>query len=62
MSGYVVAADAQYLGILLLELRVEAAERGCLIRSTTGEIQHMEREHHHVGTSIGAQGNIPVVG
>ena len=56
MSGYVVAADAQYLGILLLELRVEAAERGCLIRSTTGEIQHMEREHHHVGTSIGCSG------
>ena len=37
-----VAADTQNLGIAILEPLVFLAERGCLRRSTSGEVEHME--------------------
>lgn len=61
MRGNVVATDAQYLGIQLFEPSVETAERSRLIRSTTGEIQDMERQHYAVSTAVGVQRNIAVM-
>ena len=52
MCGDVVATDAQHLGILLLELRIEAAERGRLIRSTTGEVEDVEGKDYGVRAAI----------
>lgn len=37
-----VAAYAQYLSIILLEPCIKPAERGGLVSSTTGKVQHME--------------------
>ena len=39
---YVVAANAQHLGTLLLDPGVVKPEQGCLLRSTGGEVEHME--------------------
>jgi hypothetical protein len=42
VSGKMVAAYAQYLGITLLKPAIKSPERGGLVSSTTGEVQHME--------------------
>ncbi len=62
MCRYVVATDAQHLGIQLFEPSVQTAERGSLVRSTTGEIENMERQHHRVSSAVGVQGNIAMMG
>ena len=61
MRGNVVATDAQHLGIQLFEPSVETAERSRLIRSTTGEIQDVERQHHGMAPAVGVQRNIAVM-
>ena len=61
MRGDVVATDAQHLGIQLFEPSVETAERSCLIRSTTGEIEDVERQHHGVAPPVGVQRNIAMM-
>ena len=61
MRGNVVATDAQHLGIQLFEPSVETAERSRLVRSTTGEIEDVERQHYAVSTAVGVQRNIAVM-
>ena len=53
-----VAAYAQNLGILLLEVSVVAAHRGDLVRSTTCEREYVEREDDGLLASVVAQGHI----
>ena len=55
MRGNVVATDTQHLGIQLFEPAVMAPERSRLVRSTTGEIKHVERQHHGVGAAVSVQ-------
>ena len=61
MGGNVVATDAQNLGILFLEPLVETAERGGLVRSTTGEVQHVERQHDGLAAPVSVEGDVPMV-
>lgn len=61
MRGNVVATDAQHLGIQLFEPSVETTERSRLVRSTTGEIENVERQHNGVRAVVGVQGNIAVM-
>ena len=58
MSGYVVAAYAQHLGIFLLELLVSLAERGGLGGSSRGEIKYVKREDHVLLPLVLAQGDV----
>jgi hypothetical protein len=60
MSGKMVAAYAQNLGITFLKPAIKSPERGGLVSSTTSEIQHVEREHHLFIPTILAQGNVPI--
>ena len=55
VGGNVVATDAQHLGIQLFELTVETAERSRLVRSTTGEIEDVERQHNRVRPAVSAE-------
>ncbi len=50
---YLVTADAQDLGILLLEPVVILPEQGRLCGSTRGEVKHVEGKHH-VGLALEA--------
>jgi hypothetical protein len=61
MRGDVVATDTQHLGIQLFEPTVITPERSGLIRSTTGEIKHMERQNHGVRSAVSVQRDIAVV-
>ena len=56
-----IAADAQNLGIILLEPAVSLPEQGSLAGSTGSEVKHMERQHHHFLAAILAQGNFPML-
>ena len=58
MGGYGVTADAQYLGIFLLELAVVLPERGGLGCSTGGEVEDMEGENDVLFAPVLAQGDI----
>ena len=51
-----VAADAQNLGILRLEIRIVAAERGDLVRSAACEREYVEREDDRLLAPEIAQG------
>ena len=61
MRGNMVATDAQYLGIQLFEPSVQTAERSSLVRSTTGEVEDEERQHHRVSPPVGVQRNIAMM-
>ena len=52
VGGNGIATDAQDLGIVILELLVLMAERGCLSRSTSCEVEYVEREHHVLLTLV----------
>ena len=56
-----IAADAQHLGIMLLEPAVGLPEQGGLAGSTGGEVKDVEGQHHGFFAAILAQGNFPVV-
>lgn len=58
MSGKVVAAYAQNLGITFLKPAVKSPERGGLVSSTTGEVQHVERQDHVLIAAVLAQGYV----
>ena len=58
--GWSIAAYAQDLSIVVLEPFVLRAERGCLRRSTSGEIEYVEREDNYLFALVSAKGNIPV--
>ena len=53
---YGIAADAQDLGIVLLEPAVCLPEEGGLAGSTRGEIENVERKHHGLLAAILAEG------
>ena len=57
-----VAADAQYLGIGILEPLVLLAERGRLSSSTRSEIEYVERQYDVLFTLVVRQGHISVRG
>ena len=57
-----VAADAQYLGIGILEPCVLLAERGRLRGSTRSEVEYVEGQYNVLLAFIVRQGNIPVGG
>ena len=46
MHRYAVHANAQYLGILLLEPAILKPEPGDLVRSAPGEGQNVEGQHN----------------
>ena len=58
---YGIAADAQHLGIILLEPAVSLPEESCLAGSTRGEIKDVEGKDHRLFTSILAEGYFPVL-
>jgi hypothetical protein len=43
MGREMITTDAQYLGLPLLELAVEAPEEDSLLGSARGKIEHVER-------------------
>ena len=57
-----IAADAQYLGIGILEPFVLLAERGRLCSSTRGEVEYVEGQYNVHSALIVRQGNVPVGG
>ena len=57
-----VAADAQYLGIGILEPFVLLAERGRLRGSTRSEVEYVEGQYNVLLALIVRQANIPVGG
>lgn len=59
MGSDVVAVDAQYLGILLLEPVVGLPEGDGLAGSTRGEVKNVEGEDHVLLAPVLAQGNVP---
>ena len=62
MGGNGVATDAQNLSIIILEPRVLLTERGCLRRSTSGEVEYVEGKNDCLFAFIIAKGNVPVGG
>ena len=56
-----IAADAQDLGIVLLEPAVSLPEEGSLAGSTRGEVKDVERKHHRLFSPVLAQGYFAVV-
>ncbi len=58
---YVVAANAQHLGILLLDPGVVKPEQGCLLRSTSGEVENVKGEDHMLLPGILAQRNLSMI-
>jgi len=62
VGGNGVATDAQDLGIILLEPLVFLAERGCLSRSTSCEVEYVEGKNDYLTTLVIAKGNVPVGG
>jgi hypothetical protein len=59
MGSDVVAVDAQYLGILLLEPVVGLPEGDGLAGSTRGEVKHVEGQDHVLLAPVLAEGNVP---
>ena len=57
-----IAADAQYLGIGILDPFVLLAERGRLCSSTRGEVEYVEGQYNVHSALIVRQGNVPVGG
>ena len=57
-----VAADAQYLGIGILEPLVLLAERGRLGGSTRREIEYVEGKDNDLVALVVRQGNVPIGG
>jgi hypothetical protein len=53
-----IAADAQDLGIVLLEPAVSLPEEGGLAGSTSGKIKDVEGQHHDLLAVILAEGDI----
>ena len=62
MGGNGVATDAQDLGIVILELLVLLAERGCLSRSTRCEVEYVEGKNDYLFALVIAKGNVPIGG
>ena len=62
MSVYRIAADAQDLGIVILEPLVFLTERGCLRRSTSSEVEYVEGKNDCFVTLVIAKGNVPIGG
>jgi hypothetical protein len=62
MGCYVITANAQYLGTLLLDPGVVNPEQGCLLRSTSGEVKDVERKDHMLVPSILAESDFAVIG
>lgn len=62
MSVDRIAAYAQDLGIVILEPLVFLTERGCLRRSTSGEVEYVEGKHDCFVTLVIAKGNVPIWG
>ena len=56
-----VAAYAQHLGTLLLDLAVVLPEQGGLLRSPGGEVKHVEGEDHVFLPSVLAEGDVAVI-
>ena len=55
-----IAADAQDLGIILLEPAVSLPEEGGLAGSTRGEVKDVEGKHHRLFPTILAESDLPV--
>ena len=55
MNGGAIYADAQYLGIRLLEPAVLHTEPGDLVRSPSGERHDVERQNHVLLPTVLAQ-------
>ena len=62
MSVNGVATYAQNLGIVILEPFVLLTERGCLGRSTSGEIEYVEGKNNGLFALVIAKGNVPIGG
>ena len=56
-----ITANAQDLGILLLEPAVVAPERDGLLRSATGKVQHVKRENDMFEATKLTQGHRVIV-
>ncbi len=52
MGRYVVTANAQYLGTLLLDPGVVDPEQGCLLRSTSGKVEYVEGKDNVLLASV----------
>ena len=62
MGCYVVTANAQNLGTLLLNPGVVDPEQGCLLRSTSGEVKYVERQDYMLVPSVLAESDLAVIG
>ena len=62
MGGNGVATDAQNLSIIILEPLVLLTERGCLRRSTSGEVEYVEGKNDYLVALVVAKGNVPIGG
>ena len=56
-----IAADAQDLGIILLEPAVSLPEEGRLAGSTRGEVKDVEGKHHRLFPTILTEGDLSMV-
>jgi len=62
VGGNGVTAYAQYLSIVFLEPLVFLAERSCLRRSTSGEVEYVEGKNDYLVALVIAKGNVPIGG
>ena len=62
VGGNGVAAYAQYLSIVILEPLVYLTERGCLSRSTRGEVEYVEGKNDYFIALVIGKGNVPIRG
>jgi hypothetical protein len=62
VRGDGVAAYAQDLSITVLEPLVLLTERGCLSRSTSGEIENVEGKNDYLIALVIAKRNVPIGG
>jgi hypothetical protein len=62
MGCQMITTDAQYLGIAFLEAAVVPPERDGLLRSPTGEVEHVKRQDDVFFAAVLAQGNITFAG
>ena len=58
MRCNMITADAQYLGLPLLQPAVIAPEGHSLLRSPTGEVKDVKLQYHVLAPVVLAQGNI----
>jgi hypothetical protein len=61
VGRYVVTANAQHLGTLLLDPGVVDPEQGCLLRSTSGEVEYVEGKDHMLLTSVLAESDFAMI-